>query len=324
MIILLALLNCTVDYGIIQIYVFYETYKYNLCGGIMDTFDNLTKYKIFLSVAENKSISKAAVQLYISQPAVSITIKKLEESLNTTLFIRKSKGVELTEKGSILYDNVKKAFNILSDTEKSLKFPFNTGYLRIASSNVLCKYFLMPYLKKFSALYPYTNLAITCTSSLEAYVMIEKCSIDLALVVKPENLGTSIYSPLDIIEYIFVCSPAYSEKLNCKNDEIFEYANIMLLDKDNISRKHINNYYARNNIFPLHILEVNEMDLLIEFAKMGIGISCVVKQFVEKELKNGSLMEISLSNPIPPREIGFLYNDVLPFNENILKFINIK
>lgn len=289
----------------------------------MNTFDNLTKYKIFLSVAENKSISKAAVQLYISQPAVSITIRKLEENLKTTLFIRKSKGVELTEKGRLLYDSAKKALNMLSDTEKSLKFPFNTGYLRIASSNVLCKHFLMPYLRKFANLYPNTNLAITCTSSVKAYSMIEKCSIDLALAVKPENLGISIYHSLGVIEYIFVCTPIYIEKLNCKNDEIFESANIMLLDKDNVSRKHINSYYAKNNIIPLHILEVNEMDMLIEFARMSIGISCVVKQFVENELKSGTLIEITLSNPIPPREIGFLYNDIQPFNENILKFINM-
>lgn len=290
----------------------------------MDTFDNLTKYKIFLSVAENKSISKAAVQLYISQPAVSITIKKLEENLNTTLFIRKPKGVELTEKGKLLYDSAKKAFHILSDTEKSLRFPCYTGYLRIASSNVLCKHFLMPYLKTFSSLYPDTDLAITCTSSIEACSMIEKCSIDLALVVKPENARRYIYHSLGIIEYIFVCTQAYRQKLNCKNDEIFEYANIMLLDKDNVSRKHINNYYAKNKIIPFHILEVNEMDMLIEFAKMGIGISCVVKQFVENELKNGSLIEIDLTNPVPSREIGFLYNEIWPFNENILKFINVK
>lgn len=290
----------------------------------MDTFDNLTKYKIFLSVAENQSISKAAARLYISQPAVSITIRKLEESLNTTLFIRKSKGVVLTEKGRLLYDNARKALHMLSDTEKSLRLPLNTGHLRIASSNVLCKHFLMPYLKKFTNLYPNTDLAITCTSSIEACLMIEECSIDLVLVVRPEKLGMSIYHSLGVIEYIFVCAPAYKEKLNCKNDEIFEYANIMLLDKDNVSRKHINSYYAKNNIIPLHILEVNEMDLLIEFAKMSIGVSCVVKQFVERELETGTLIEISLSNPIPPREIGFLYNDIQPFNENIIKFIDLK
>lgn len=290
----------------------------------MDTLENLTRYKIFLAVAENRSISKAAAQLYISQPAVSITIRKLEENLNTTLLIRKSRGVELTEKGRLLYDSVKKALSMLSDTERSLRFPFHTGHLRIASSNVLCKHFLMPYLKEFSARYPDTDLAITCTSSAEACLMIEECSIDLALVVKPENPGRLVYHGLGVIEYIFVCTPVYRERFPCKDDEIFDYANIMLLDKDNVSRKHINSYYAKNNIMPLHILEVNEMDMLIEFAKMSIGVSCVVKQFVEEELESGLLVEINLSKPVPPREIGFLYNCIEPFNENILRFINVK
>ena len=64
------------------------------------------------------------------------------------------------------------------------------------------------------------------------------------------------------------------------------------------------------------------MDLLIEFAKMGIGISCVVRQFVSEELASGALMEIELSDPVPPREIGFLYNRIQPFNDNISRFIN--
>lgn len=290
----------------------------------MDKYDNLAKYKIFLSVAENKSISKAAGQLFISQPAVSITIKKLEESLNTTLFIRKSKGVELTEKGRQLYDSSKKALSILHETENLLRFPQNTGYLRIAASNVLCKYFLMPYLKEFTNVYPSTDISITCTSSVNACSMIEECNIDLALVAKPENSRIMKYHSIGFIEYIFICTPTYRNKLNCKNDDIFEYANIMLLDKDNVSRMHLNNYYAQNNIMPLHILEVNDMDMLIEFAKMGIGISCVVKQFVAKELQTGSLIEIQLSKPIPKHEIGFIYNEIQPFNENILRFINIK
>lgn len=86
----------------------------------------------------------------------------------------------------------------------------------------------------------------------------------------------------------------------------------------------MNRYYAQNNLNPLHILEVNEMDLLIEFAKMGIGVSCVVKQFVEDELKSGSLVEIELSKPISPREIGFLYQQLKPMNVNIRKFIEVQ
>lgn len=289
----------------------------------MDILDNLAKYKIFLSVAECKSISKAATQLYISQPAVSITIKKLEESLNTTLFIRKPKGVILTENGKTLYDSVKQAFNLLSDTEQILKSSKSTGHLRIAASNVLCKYFLMLYLKAFTHQYPNTDVSITCTSSSNACSMIEKCNIDLALVAKPNNLGKSQYHSLGIIEYIFVCTPSYRNKFDCSNVEIFQYGNIMLLNQDNGSRTHINNYCAKNHIIPSHILEVNDMDMLIEFAKMGIGISCVVKQFVEQEINSSSLIELKLTRPIPPREIGFLYNHIQPFNNNVLKFINI-
>lgn len=290
----------------------------------METFDNLSRYKIFLAVAECKSISKAAAQLYISQPAVSITIKKLEENLNATLFIRKSKGVELTENGRKLYEDAKRAIQILLDTEDRLRFHQNTGYLRIAVSNVLCKHYLMPYLKEFTDLYPNTDISITCTSSSSACAMVEQCDIDLALAAKPENLGTAAYHSLGVIEYIFVCTPAYRDKLNCNNDEIFEHGNVILLDKDNVSRKHLNSYYAQNKITPLHILEVNEMDLLIEFAKMGIGVSCVVRQFMEEELKAGLLIEIELSKPIAPREIGFLYNRIQPMNENILKFIKVQ
>jgi len=289
----------------------------------MEIPDNLARYKIFLSVAECKSISKAAALLYISQPAVSISIKKLEESLNTTLFIRKPNGVTLTEKGGQLYNSVKTAFNMLSDAERDLKYSNNTGYLRIAASNVLCKYILMPYLKKFTGQYPDTSVSVTCTSSADACSMIETCKIDLALVSNISDPGRTIYHSLGIIEYIFVCTPAYKSKLDCKNDDIFQYGKIMLLDKDNISRMHIDSYYAKNNIIPPHILEVNDMDMLIEFAKMGIGISCVVKQFVKNELDAHSLIEIKLSNPVPIREIGFLYNYIQPFNENITKFINI-
>ena len=289
----------------------------------MENFDNLSRYKIFLAVAECKSISKAAAQLYISQPAVSITVKKLEENLGTTLFIRKAKGVDLTEKGRILYENVKKAFRTLSDTEEAIRLQQSTGHLRIAASNVLCKYFLMPYLKAFTGLYPDTDISITCTSSSAACSMLAQCNIDLALAAKPDNLGTTVYHSLGTIEYVFVCTPAYRNKLNCDEDKIFEHGNIILLDKDNVSRRHLNHYYAQNKINPLHILEVNEMDLLIEFARMVIGISCVVKQFVAQELRAGSLIEINLSEPIAPREIGFLYNAIKPVNENILKFINI-
>ena len=150
--------------------------------------------------------------------------------------------------------------------------------------------------------------------------MLEECKIDVALMAKPDNISGLEYYPLGEIQDTFVCTPSYLKRLNCNGFEIFERGNIMLLNKDNVSRMHINNYYAENNINPTHILEVNDMDMLIEFAKIGIGVSCVVKQFVKNELSNGSLIEIKLPNAIPPRETGFLYNqNIQPFNDNMLR-----
>lgn len=287
----------------------------------MDISENLSRYKIFLCVAQCLSISKAAEQLYISQPAVSSCIKKLEESLGVTLFIRKARGVILTENGKILYQSVKQALGTLTDTEKNLMNAKSAGRLRIAASNVLCKYMLMPYLKQFTEKYPEVDLSIVCTSSDKAFALLEEHAIDVALAAKPSDTSCFSYTPIGAIEDIFVCSPNYFEKIL---DDVFETGKVMLLNKNNVSRMHVDNYFAENGIVPSHVLEVNDMNLLIEFSKIGIGVSCVVKQFVEKELSEGSLREVKLKKAIPPREAGFLYNsEIKPFNENILKLISL-
>lgn len=290
----------------------------------MDISENLNRYKIFLCVAQCLSISKASEQLYISQPAVSSCIKKLEESLGVTLFIRKARGVILTENGKILYQSVKQALGTLTDTEKNLMNAKSAGRLRIAASNVLCKYMLMPYLKQFTEKYPEVDLSIVCTSSDKAFALLEEYTIDVALAAKPSDTSCFSYTPLGAIEDIFVCSPNYFEKVLYNGNDVFEAGKVMLLNKNNVSRMHVDNYFAENGIIPSHVLEVNDMNLLIEFSKIGIGTSCVVKQFVEKELSEGALREIKLKKAIPPREAGFLYNsEIKPFNENILKLISL-
>lgn len=290
----------------------------------MTNFDNLSRYRAFLAVSEYGSISRAADMLYISQPAVSASIKKLEESMNTALFIRKPRGVALTESGKLLYDGITRAMSIISGSEERVRSLSGASRLRIAASNVLCKHMLMPYLKRFTEKYPNADVSITCTSSSEAISLLEEGKVDIALAAKPSSISGLAYHALGDIEYIFVCTPLYIEKLGCSGSSIFEHGNIMLLNKSNVSRTHIDNYYTENKINPAHILEVNDMDLLIEFAKMGIGVSCVVKQFVRNELENGTLVEITLPSPIPPRETGFLYHDSLPkLNKNILRFMEL-
>lgn len=80
----------------------------------------------------------------------------------------------------------------------------------------------------------------------------------------------------------------------------------MLLDGENISRQWVNLQLREQQIELCHIFEVNTMDLLIEFSQIGLGIACVIREFVQHQLEHGTLQEIPLGLTFPPREIGFV------------------
>ncbi len=144
---------------------------------------NLSQYKIFYEVAKAGNISKAAKELYISQPAISKSISKLEDSLGVSLFTRNSRGVQLTSEGELLFHHTESAFEALSRGENELKRikDFNIGHLRIGVSNTLCKYILLPYLKGFIEKYPHVKITIESQSTTHTIAMLEQQHIDLGL-----------------------------------------------------------------------------------------------------------------------------------------------
>jgi len=271
---------------------------------------NLNRYRLFCAVAECESISRAAEMNYISQPAISKAITKMEESLGTTLFIRNHRGVTLTDEGRIMYEQLKKAFDIIKAGEDSLKRinELGIGRLRLGASAILCKHMLLPYLREFIPQNPHIKITVECQSSSKIFKLLSDGSVDIALMVKPENLSDLCFYSLGEIEDVFVSTRSYLENLHLRGGaEVFEQANIMLLDGANVSRMHVDRYFKENNIIPERILEVSGMDMLIEFAKTGLGAACVIKRFVERELVDGTLTEIPLPVPINKREVGFAY-----------------
>ena len=271
---------------------------------------HLSQYRIFYEVARCGNISRAAKELYISQPAISKAIGKLEESLGTRLFLRNSRGVQLTPEGNVLYQHVAAAFDSLSRGEKELKriHDFHIGQLKIGVSNTLCKYVLLPYLKSFVEKYPHVNITIESQSTAHTLEMLEARKIDIGLVAEPRARRGLNFTPVMEIHDGFVCTPAYMENLTLREGpapDIFKTGNIMLLDRSNMSRKHLDTYLSDRDIEVNQLLEVTDMALLIEFARIGLGIACVILDFVSDDLKNGTLMEVPLDAPIPRRVIGF-------------------
>lgn len=295
---------------------------------------NLNLYQVFYEVATCHNFSVAARKMYISQPAVSKAVSKLEESLNAVLFHRSSKGVTLTHEGELLYHYVERALYSLKSGEEQLKAVTSpkVSQLSIGVSTTLCKYILLPVLKNFMAENPNIKITISCQSTFDTISALQAGSIDIGLVGLPskatsETENIVAYLPLKTIDDVFVATESYlAPFMKYKSDfhkkeDLFQEATFIMLDKENISRKHVDSFLTENHISLSSVIEVNNMDLSIEFAKAGLGIACVINDFVEKDIKNGTLREIKLGHRIPKRQIGFAYLSKTPVSGAMDKLI---
>lgn len=276
--------------------------------------NNLNLYYVFYTAAKHQNISLAAKELFISQPAVSKAVSKLEEHLQTSLFYRSSKGVRLTPEGEILYKQTDSAFSALKAGEEQLsrRKELGMGQLSIGVSNTLCKYILLPYLKDFIKEYPHIQISIECQSSYHTIEALRNGKADIGLIGEPENKNTDIeFIPVKEIQDGFVTTESYMENLKKRtpngNDSatLLSNAVLMMLDKDNLTRQYIDNCLKHYGLFHVQMLEVSSMDLLIDFVKINLGISCVIEDFVKEELESGALIRFPLPFSIPKRKIGF-------------------
>lgn len=288
--------------------------------------NQLNLYHIFYTVAQCGSITNAAQKLYISQPAVSKAISRLEASFPGPLLNRSSRGITLTPDGEILYRQLDAAFRAIRQGEELIlqNEALGVGQLSIGVSATLCKYVLLPYLERFIRKNPHVQLSISCQSTYETLSALEDGRLDIGLVGKPEQLGNSLsFQPLQTISDIFVSTGDYLSGLRGRFEEsrIFSQATLLLLDKNNITRQYVDRYLILQNISGDQQIEVTTMDLLIDFAKIGLGAACVIKEFIKKELADGSLVIFPTKEPIPSREIGFSMSRRRPLTPAMRKFL---
>ena len=334
---------------------------------------NLNHYRIFLSVAETGSISRAAEHLFISQPAVSKSIRNLEDALSVRLIERSTRGIRLTEQGKLLYEHLQSAFNSIHAAEEDLKHSseLGIGELRIGASTSLCRNILLGYLSEYIRKYPHIKVSITCHSTLTTVRQLEEGRIDLGLICETALPARLSYEPLQEIHDVFVANPTYLEHLYVREQavettdnpwlfagnvtsllssgkrnssaasgekapqnekgptgsmpttEILEKCNLFLLEQGNVTRNHLDHYFFQQNIQPGQVLDVNNMDLLIDFAKIGMGVSSVVKEFAKDSLTDGSLIELPLEVPVTPRTVGFSVNQQRRPASSLQKFLEL-
>lgn len=293
----------------------------------MGTDIDLNLYKVFYVVATVGNITKASQELYISQPAVTKSIKQLENSLGGKLFVRTKKGVKLTDEGNVLLKYVK---NILEEA-KNAENKFNSlmkleeGKIHIGASATVTKHFLMKYIKKFHELYPNIEIKITNELTTNLVKDLRNGYVDFLVT----NLPMKDYLDLDIkvcaiLHDTFACSQQYMKDTGkiYALDELVKYKTIAQKQPSN-TRNFLNKYMENNSIDFNPDIEIVSYNLVVEFTKAGFGIGYVTKEFVMQELENNDIYEVKVTPKIPSRELGIitLKNNALSYAAS--KFIEL-
>ncbi len=284
----------------------------------------LDYYRIFNIVSRNNSFSKAAQELYMTQSAVSQSISKLEYELDIQLFHRTSKGVKLTNEGNLLYEHVNSALGMIEIAEdKLLEFKqLKIGELRIGVGDTISRYFLLPYLEEFHLRYPGIKLNILNGTTTEICAFIKSGRADLGICNLPIQDEHIEVIPCKEIQDIFVCGEKY--KKITKNPISFEYLMklpLIFLEEKSNSRIFVESFLKKKGFQLSPIFELGSYDLLIEFTRINLGISCVIKEFSEDYIKRGEIYKISLEEEIPKRSIGICYLKNVSLSRAATRFV---
>lgn len=266
-------------------------------------------YRIFYVVANHCNITKASEELSISQPAISKSIKNLEEQLGGQLFVRTKRGVVLTEEGKEFYNYIKQAIEYINNAENKFTDLINleTGCIKIGISTTLTKEFLLPYLEEFHSLYPKIDIQIITNLTSDLMPKLRNGLIDIVILnLNDKNYGNDI----DIIKCrkindCFVVNNKYKD-LTLKEVSIKDLNNypLILQAKGSNTREFLDNIARENGVVLKPNIELASYSLVVEFSKIGLGIGYATKEYIKETIKNKELFELKIKEKIPSRYIG--------------------
>lgn len=284
---------------------------------------NYELYKVFYHVAKSLSFSDAADTLYISQSAVSQSIKTLEKRLNQTLFIRSTKRVALTKEGELLLKHIEPAINLISRGENQLCIdPKNGVQLRIGASDTICRYYLVPFLNNFHKKYPNIHIKVTNGTSLQCAKLLERNEVDVIVTNSPNSALNNMMQIIPVKEFrdIFIANaeafPLTDHPVSLQ--ELQQYP-ILMLDKRSTTSIFLHNLFLENSLDLVPAIELSSNDLLIDLARIGLGVA-FIPDFCVSNTDNLSV--ITTDQDIPSRMLVAAYNNDIPISDAAKYFID--
>ena len=266
----------------------------------------LESYRVFKEVAEVGNITAAAQALYISQSAVSQSIKQLENDLQTRLFSRNSRGVTLTAEGKMLYEYVRSAMGLLETGEAKLSQTreLQMGQLVIGASDTVTSQFLLPYLDSFHKEHPAIHIQIISGRSHKVLGLLRSGKVDIAFASTPTDMTSLEAHPCFPTHSIFVAGNDYP----CDFDHVYSLEEIsafplILLERKASSRLYLERFFLQNGLRLNPEIELGARSLLVDLAAIGFGVAGVTEEFVTRELESGRLRKLQTSFQVPPRSV---------------------
>ncbi len=284
----------------------------------------LDYYYIFYETALCSSFSEVAQKLYISQSAISQCIGQLEEDLKVRLFIRSRKGVTLTKEGELLLEKIEPAIQSVRQGEALLERMrhLESGILTIAAGDSVTTHFLLPYLERFHERYPKVRIEMANSYSSRLLRLVKDGQADLAFVNLPLQDDELCIEPCFPIHDLFVCGPDFKTKASYTWKEVCDLP-LILIEKNSSSRRHLEALFKEKKLTLKPQIELAVHDLLIRFASIHLGVSCVVREFSKESLENGTIKELNLDPPLPVRSIGYAYRKNTPLSVAAKTFLDL-
>ncbi|MDD3048395.1 MAG: LysR family transcriptional regulator [Bacilli bacterium] len=289
---------------------------------------DLNLYRLFYTTANSKSFTEASQKLNITQPAVSQSIKILEEYLKVKLFNRNSSGIDITKEGMALLYYVEKASNLLLTGNKMMDEFKNKEIfeINIGAPTHVGAYYLMNYLKIFKLKYPNVKINIIDKKTSEMIQMLEKKELDLLIdtdLTQNSDKDIKILKLKDL-QGMFICNSSF-EELSKKNiisaQELILYP-VILPNNNTATRKMIDSFFKIKNVSLNPIIETNSSPIAKNLIESGFGIGWMIYELVENEVKNGKLFKINVDVENVKIPISVAYREKF-LNKTINDFINI-
>lgn len=288
---------------------------------------NLEHYRIFYYVATCQSFTQAAMKLCISQPAVSQTIKLMEKSLGSRLFVRVPKGVKLTPEGEVLFQYIKKGYETirLGETQFQKMLDLENGEIRIGASDMTLQFYLLPFLEQFHKKYPKIKVVVTNAPTPETIEYLKEGKIDFGVVSSPFQQNDGLTSrAVESIQDIFVANARYEElRGKLQSYEILREYPLICLEKKTSTRAYMDAFLKTNGIVLEPEFELATSEIIVQFALRGLGIGHVVSNFAKKYLDSGELFEVEFDPPIPQRRMCIITNDFSPMSKAAERLLNM-